>query len=119
LTHSFKDHTLYTVRAKTESDTMNSRYINTKALAKELEEKIVREFRTDFAEERMGDDDIGYTAMLISDAGRMIEICRWIGWGEFDRARELLRDMDTLPRENMMYYIESVAGSSMLDTIFA
>jgi hypothetical protein len=98
---------------------MNTKFIDYKALAKEIEAKVVREFRTDFAEERMGNDDIGYTAMLISDAGDMLNVCRYIGWGDFSKATRVWREMDTLPRENLAWYIEEVAGSDFFDTMIA
>src|SRR6056297_269771 len=98
---------------------MNSKFIDYKALAKEIEAKVVREFRTDFAEERMGDDDIGYTAMLISDAGDMLNVCRYIGWGDFAKATSVWRHMDTLPRETLAMYIEEVAGSDFFDAMIA
>jgi len=96
---------------------MNAKFIDHKALAKEIESKVVREFRTDLAEERMGDDDISYQAMLISDAGDMINVCRYIGYGDLRRAREVMREMDTLPRENLAWYIEEVAGSGFYDAM--
>jgi len=98
---------------------MNSKFIDYKALAKEIEAKVVREFRTDFAEERMGDDDIGYTAMLISDAGDMLEVCRYIRWGEISKATSVWQRMDTSPRETLAWYIEEVAGSDFFDSMIA
>ena len=98
---------------------MNMKFIDYKALAKEIEAKVVREFRTDFAGERMGDDDIGYTAMLISDAGDMLNVCRYIGWGDFAKATSVWREMDTSPRETLAWYIEEVAGSDFFDSMIA
>ena len=98
---------------------MNPKFVDNTALAKAIEEKVVREFRTDFAEERMGDDDIGYTAMLISDAGDMLEVCRYIRWGEFSKATSVWQRMDTLPRETLAWYIEEVAGSDFFHSMTA
>jgi len=98
---------------------MNSRFIDYKALAKEIEAKVVREFRTDLANERMGDDDYSYQAMLISDAGDMLNVCRYIGWGDFEKATSVWQRMDTLPRENLAWYIEEVAGSDFFDSMIA
>lgn len=98
---------------------MNSKFIDYKALAKAIEAKVVSEFRTDLAEERMGDDDTSYQAMLISDAGDMLNVCRYIASGEFAFATSLWRQMDTLPRENLAWYIEEVAGSDFFDTMIA
>jgi len=98
---------------------MNSRFIDYKALAKEIEAKVVREFRTDFADESIDADDYSYQAMLISDAGDMLEVCRYIGWGDFSEATSVWQRMDTLPRETLAMYIEEVAGSDFFDSMIA
>jgi len=98
---------------------MNPKFVDYKALAKEIEAKVVREFRTDLANESIGDDDIGYQAMLISDAGDMLNVCRYIGWGDFEKAGSVWQRMDTLPRENLAWYIEEVAGSDFFDSMIA
>jgi len=98
---------------------MNMKFVDYKALAKEIEAKVVREFRTDLANESIGDDDVSYQAMLISDAGDMLEVCRYIGWGEFSEATSVWQRMDTLPRENLAWYIEEVAGSEFFDSMIA
>ena len=98
---------------------MNSKFIDYKALAKEIEAKVVREFRTDLANESIGDDDISYQAMLISDAGDMLNVCRYIGWGDFSKATSVWQRMDTLPRETLAMYIEEIAGSEFFDSMIA
>jgi len=98
---------------------MNTKFIDYKALAKEIEAKVVREFRTDLANESIGADDISYQAMLISDAGDMLNVCRYIAYGEFAKATSMWRHMDTLPRENLAWYIEEVAGSEFFDSMIA
>ena len=98
---------------------MNPKFVDYDALAKAIEEKVVREFRTDLADESIGDDDIGYQAMLISDAGDMLEVCRYIGWGDFRKATNVWQRMDTLPRENLAWYIEEVAGSDFFHSMTA
>ena len=98
---------------------MDMKFIDYKALAKEIEAKVVREFRTDLANESIGDDDISYQAMLISDAGDMLNVCRYIGWGDFSEATSVWQRMDTLPRETLAMYIEEVAGSDFFDSMIA
>jgi len=97
---------------------MNPKFVDYDALAKAIEEKVVREFRTDLADESIG-DDIGYQAMLISDAGDMLEVCRYIQRGDFSEATRVWQRMDTLPRENLAWYIEEVAGSDFFDSMIA
>jgi len=98
---------------------MDMKFIDYKALAAEIEAKVVRELRTDLADECFGDDDVSYQAMLISDAGDMLNVCRYIRWGDFSKATSTWRYMDTLPRENLAWYIEEVAGSDFFDTVIA
>ena len=71
------------------------------------------------ANESIGADDYSYQAMLISDAGDMLEVCRYIGWGDFEKAGSVWQRMDTLPRETLAMYIEEIAGSEFFDSMIA
>jgi len=98
---------------------MDMKFVDYKALAREIEAKVVREFRTDLANDLVVEDDIGYQAMLISDAGDMLNVCRYISWGDFAEATRVWQRMDTSPRETLAWYIEEVAGSDFFDSMIA
>lgn len=108
---------MHTVRK--EGDNMNSKFIDYKALAAAIQTKIVSEFSTDHAEARMTDETVSYQAMLISDAGDMLNVCRYIAYGEINKAQNALWNMDTLPRENLMWYIEEIAGADFFSSMAA
>ena len=98
---------------------MNPKFVDYRALAKEIEAKVVREFRTDLADESIGADDTSYQVMLIKDAGDMLEVCHYISRGNFSEATGVWQRMDTLPRETLAMYIEEVAGSDFFDSMIA
>ena len=95
---------------------MNPKFIDYKALAKDIEKKIVSEFRIDFAESCMEEDEV-LMSVNITDAADMINVCKLISRGELDRARNEMFSMDTLPRETLYNCIERVAGEGFFETV--
>ena len=98
---------------------MNPKFVDYDALAKAIEEKVVREFRTDLADESIGADDTSYQVMLIKDAGDMLEVCHYISRGTFSEAARVWQRMDTLPRETLAMYIEEIAGHDFFNSMIA
>lgn len=92
-------------------------FIDTTKLATAIEEAIVREFQGNFARVSGTDEDLGMQSLYISDTGDALEVCRYMERGEWRTAREKLRSMDTLPRENLYFLIERVAGSDFVDSV--
>jgi len=98
---------------------MNPKFVDYDALAKAIEEKVVREFRTDLADESIGADDTSYQVMLISGAGDMLEVCHYIRRSDFSEATRVWQRMDTLPRETLAMYIEEIAGHDFFNSMIA
>jgi len=96
---------------------MDARFVDTKKLAREIEEKILRRFESDWARAcEDGSHAAGLKALYISDAGDMLEVCRYISQGHTRAARAALLSMDTAPREDMFGLIEETAGSDFVDS---
>jgi len=87
---------------------------NNNALADNIREVIVREFRNAF-ERAVEDEDIRMQALYISDYGQALSVCRDIELGRWSDAKEQLFHMDTSPRENLYELLESVMGSELVD----
>jgi len=97
---------------------MTTNFIDNEKLAAAFEAAVVAEFEKRFADVSGTDSDQGLQALYISDAADMLEVCRLIQQGYIDEARKQLFHMDTSPRENLLFLMERVAGSEIVDSMF-
>jgi len=95
---------------------MTTNFIDTEKLADSIEAAVVAEFEERFAD--VTGTDQGLQALYISDAADMLEVCRLIQQGYMREAREKLFHMDTSPREDLLFLMERVAGSEIVDKMF-
>ena len=98
---------------------MTTNFIDNEKLATRLEAAVVAQFEENFARVLSTGSDQGLQALYISDAADMLEVCRYIKLGEFEKARQHMAfHMDTSPREDLYFLMERVAGSVIVDSMF-
>lgn len=98
---------------------MTTNFIDNEKLATQLEAAVVAQFEENFARVSSTGLDQGLQALYISDAADMLEVCRYIKLGEFEKARQHMAfHMDTSPREDLHLLMERVAGSEIVDSMF-
>ena len=63
-------------------------------------------------------DDIGMRQMAVSDAAGGLGICELLSEHRVDSVPEALWEMDTAPREEVLYWIEEIAGAEAVKLIW-
>ena len=63
-------------------------------------------------------DDIGMRQMAVSDAAGGLVICELLSENRVDDVPEALWEMDTAPREDVLYWIEEIAGAEAVRLIW-
>lgn len=63
-------------------------------------------------------NDIGMRQMVVSDAADGLRICEMLATGSADGVNEALWDMDTAPREVVIYWIEEIIGTEAVRLIW-
>ena len=83
-------------------------------VARLLEPKIMNKMRDAYDHW----DDIGMRQMVVADAADGLRICEMLSTGNVEGARDALWHMDTAPREDVLYWIEEIAGADALAQIW-
>ena len=85
------------------------------AVAVELEAKVMARMQDSLDHWR---GDIGMCQMVVSDAADGLSICEMLSTGSADGVTDALWDMDTAPREEVILWIEGIAGEAAVQLIW-
>lgn len=83
-------------------------------VARQLEPKIMKQMRDAYDHW----DDIGMRQMVVADAAAGLRICEYLAELRVDEVADALWDMDTAPREDVLYWIEEIAGEEAVKQIW-
>ena len=84
-------------------------------VARLLEPKIMNKMRDGYDHWK---GDIGMCQMVVADAAEGLRICELLSTGSADSVTDTLWHMDTAPREDVLYWIEEIAGADALAQIW-
>ena len=85
------------------------------AVAVELEAKVMARMQDSL---NCWHNDIGMRQMVVGDAADGLRICEMLSTGSADGVNDALWDMDTAPREEIIYMIEEIVGAEATKTIW-
>ena len=85
------------------------------AVAVELEAKVMARMQESLTH---WNDDIGMRQMAVSDAAGGLVICELLSENRVDDVPEALWEMDTAPREDVLYWIEEIVGAEAVRLIW-
>lgn len=77
-------------------------------VARRLESEIMARMHNSYNEWK---DDIGMRQMAVADAADGLRICELLSTGSADGVTDALWDMDTAPREEVIYWIAEIVDN--------
>ena len=84
------------------------------AVAVELEAKVMKQMRDAYDHW----DEVNMRQMVVADAADGLRICELLSEHRVDSVPEALWKMDTAPREEVLYWIEEIAGAEAVKLIW-
>ena len=85
------------------------------AVAVELEARVMARMQESLTQ---WNDDIGMRQMAVADAAGGLNICELLSEHRVDDVADALWAMDTAPREDVLYWIEEIAGTEAVKQIW-
>lgn len=85
------------------------------AVAAELEARVMARMHDSLDH---WNDDIGMRQMAVADAADGLRVCELLSTGSVDGVTDALWSMDTAPREDVLYWIEEIAGAEAVAQIW-
>ena len=83
-------------------------------VAKRLEPKIMKQMRDAYDHW----DSVDMRQMAVMDAADGLRICERMAEGNVEGVTDALWEMDTAPREDVLYWIEEIVGAEALRLIW-
>ncbi len=88
--------------------------VDWKSLASQVERLVMDKMRDDLANWH---NDLSMRQMLVQDAADSLAVCELLQAGNWSKAEDRIRDMDTAARDYVYDIIAEVAGADFFDIV--